>query len=102
MSKHNNIIPFKPASTETHYSQPLKSGGGGGTYDGMEARVVNLEALAKDTHSTLESIQRQLARIDSKLDAKPDTDKMYTAIFTVMGFTVAIIVAAVTVISIIK
>lgn len=102
MSNHNNILPFQPASTETHYKRPLKSGGGDGTYDGMEARVVNLEALAKDTHGTLESIQRQLARIDSKLDAKPDIDKMYTAIFTVMGFTVAIFGVAVTVISIVK
>ncbi len=71
----------------------LQSGGGGDTFDGMEARVAKLETIAEDTRKTLESIQRQLARIDTKLDSKPDIDKVYKAIFTVYGLSFTIIAA---------
>ncbi len=72
----------------------LKSGGGGGTFDGMEARVSKLESLAEDTRGTLESIQRQLARMDERLQNMPTTEKVYTAIFTVYGLSFTIIAAA--------
>lgn len=72
---------------------PLKTGDGGGTYDGMEARVSKLEDIAADTRSTLETIQRQLARMDAKLDGKPGTEKVYQAIFTVYGLSFTIIAA---------
>lgn len=61
--------------------------------DDMEARVEKLERIAEDTRGTLESIQRQLTRIDTKLDNKPDFGKLYTAIFTVYGLSFTIIAA---------
>lgn len=64
----------------------LKSGDGGGTYDGMEERVTRLEiqvehilqdtaALKSDMTNVkdrLSDITAQLARIDAKLDSKID------------------------------
>ncbi|MFU0503609.1 hypothetical protein [Pseudaminobacter sp. NGMCC 1.201702] len=79
----------------------LKSGDGGGTYGSMEARVAKLEGIAEDTRKTLETIQRQLARIDTKLDAKPDIDKVYKAIFTVYGLSFTIIAAGAAVLALI-
>ncbi|UZD70894.1 hypothetical protein [Brucella sp. JSBI001] len=80
----------------------LKSGGGGGTFDGMEARVSKLESLAEDTRSTLESIQRQLARIDTKLDGKPDQGWIITLIIAVFGLSFAVIAATAGIFALIK
>ncbi|CAM5419291.1 hypothetical protein ATER59S_02369 [Aquamicrobium terrae] len=77
----------------------LNQGGGGGTFGGMEARVAKLETIAEDTRKTLETIQRQLARVDTKLDGKPDVDKVYKAIFTVYGLSFTIIAAGATVLA---
>jgi len=81
---------------------PLNPGDGGGTFDGMEARVAKLEGIAEDTRKTLETIQRQLARIDAKLDAKPDIGKVYAAIFTVYGLSFTIIAAGAAVLALFR
>lgn len=60
---------------------PLKSGDGGGTFDGMEARVVALEALAKQTNEKLDKliersvkVELDLARLDGKVTALPNAE----------------------------
>ena len=68
----------------------------------MEARVAKLESLAEDTRGTLESIQRQLARIDTKLDGKPDQGWVITIIIAVFGLSFAAIAAATGVFALIK
>ena len=50
----------------------LKRGGGGGTYDSMEARVARLEGKLDRVEDRLSSIEVMLARIDAKLDSKVD------------------------------
>ncbi len=80
----------------------LKDGGGGDTFDPMEARVSKLESLAEDTRSTLESIQRQLARIDTKLDGKPDQGWIITLIIAVFGLSFAAIAATAGIFALIK
>lgn len=87
-----SIDSFLPQETIVNRDR-LKSGDGGGTYDDMEQRVSKLERMASDTRSTLESIQRQLARMDTKLDNKPSVDVVYKAIFTVYGLSFTIIAA---------
>ncbi|WP_247997311.1 hypothetical protein [Brucella tritici] len=100
---NNKIVDFTEAlqkqrnetdNIASEVSKTLKSGGGGGTFDGMEARVSKLESLAEDTRGTLESIQRQLARMDERLQNMPTTEKVYTAIFTVYGLSFTVIAAA--------
>jgi hypothetical protein len=48
------------ALIEERVAAPLKSGDGGGTYDGMEARVAKLEAV-------VEHIQKDTAEIKTEL-----------------------------------
>ncbi|MFE0233491.1 hypothetical protein ACFW0F_06090 [Brucella anthropi] len=85
-----------------HETSSLKSGDGGGTFDDMEARVSKLESLAEDTRSTLESIQRQLARIDTKLDGKPDQGWIITLLIAVFGLSFAVIAATAGIFALIK
>lgn len=82
------------AKQEPSSSSALKRGGGDGTFDGMEARVAALEELARDTRGTLDTIQRQLARIDTKLDAKPDQGWVLNAIGIIFGLVLASVAAA--------
>lgn len=84
----------KASMSTSQRAEALIGGGGGGTFDGMEARVTALEELAKDTRGSLESIQRQLARIDSKLDGKPDQGWVLNAIGIIFGLVLAAMAAA--------
>lgn len=52
--------------------ETLKGGGGGGTFDPMEARVSRLESKMDRVEDRLTSIEVTLARIDAKLDSKVD------------------------------
>lgn len=103
MANENNVTrlvdqrKYAYAAAET-----LHGGGGGGTVDGMEARVTALEEIAKDTRGTLESIQRQLARIDAKLDGKPDQGWIITLIVGVFGLSFTAIAAAAAIFALIK
>ncbi|GGA97337.1 hypothetical protein GCM10011491_27010 [Brucella endophytica] len=51
----------------------MKTGGGDGTFDGMEARVAKLESLAEGTRNTLDSMGRELVRIEAKIDSLAST-----------------------------
>lgn len=59
----------------------LKGGGGGGTFNDMEARVTALEALAKQTNEKLDKlidkasrIEVDVARLDGKVTALPKAE----------------------------
>lgn len=52
-------------------SKGLSSGGGGGTYDGMEARVASLEKKFDKIESKLDSIATDMAYIKGKIDGLP-------------------------------
>lgn len=54
----------------------LKHGGGGGIFDGMEARIKRLEDDAKDFRSDLKAIRIDLAEIKGRLSAMPSTWQM--------------------------
>ncbi|GEM_PF-2654884 len=86
----NKIVDFTEAlqkqrnetdSIASEVSKTLKSGGGGGTFDGMEARVIALEALAKQTNEKLDKliersvkVEVDLARLDGKVTALPNAE----------------------------
>lgn len=73
---------------------PLRPGGGGGNNGDMDARLTALEDIAKDTRSSLESIQRQLARMDERMNHMPKTRDVYTIVFAVYGLSFTAIAAA--------
>jgi hypothetical protein len=74
-------------------SGSLQSGGGDGTMNGMEDRIIKLEAIADDTKSALNSIFGQLARIDTKLDSKPDQGWIVNVVCMILGVALAAIAA---------
>lgn len=65
----------------------LKSGGGSGTFDGMEPRVAALEKAVEKMDSKLDILIRDAAYLKGKVDAMPSTLQL-------IGFVVAIFVAA--------
>lgn len=71
----------------------LPSGGGGGTYEDMEARVKRLEEDGKDIRSDLKAIRLDLAEMKGRLNSMPTTWQM-------VGFVVALAVAIFTVVRI--
>jgi hypothetical protein len=68
-------------------SSTLKGGGGGGTYDGMEARVAALEKVFEKVDTKLDTIIRDMSYLKGKVDAMPSTLQL-------LGFVIAIFVAA--------
>jgi hypothetical protein len=67
----------------------LKTGGGSGTFDGMEARVSALEALAESTNEKLDKlldemrkVQVDVARLDGRVMNLPTSIQL-------LGFVVA-------------
>ncbi|WP_108397586.1 hypothetical protein [Devosia submarina] len=66
--------------------EPLKSSGGGGTSDGMEARIKRLEEDGKELRQDLKTIMRDLSEIKGRVNAMPTTWQM-------VGFIVALCVA---------
>jgi hypothetical protein len=71
----------------TRDDSPLNSGGGGGTYDGMEPRVAALEADMKEIKADLKKVLVDLSYLRGKADAMPTTVQL-------IGFVIAIFVAA--------
>lgn len=67
----NNILPFPKGDPGQIGSGPLSSGGGGGTFDGMEARVEALEKKFDRIESKLDSIGTDMAYIKGKLEGMP-------------------------------
>lgn len=61
--------------------------------DHMENRVAKLEAIADDMRSTLNTVLGQLARIDSKLDSKPDQGWIINVVCIILGVVLAAIAA---------
>lgn len=65
---------------------PLKHGGGGGTFDGMEARVAKLEALAEHIQRDLTDVKTDLRTIRD--DARSDFRLIFGAIIALaIGLT---------------
>ncbi|MEQ9634778.1 MAG: hypothetical protein RLW68_01705 [Devosia marina] len=80
-----NIHDGKPIE-DGRLHRTLKDGGGGGTYDGMEARVKRLEDDGKELRQDLKTIMRDLAEIKGRVNAMPTTWQM-------VGFVVALCLA---------
>lgn len=78
----------------------LLSGSGNGTINGMENRAA--KAIADDMRSTLNTVLGQLARIDSKLDSKPDQGWIINVVCIILGVVLAAIAATAGLFALIK
>lgn len=82
----SNVLDFtSPRGPERAHSQPLPPGGGGGTYDPMEARVAKLEDDMKEVRSDLKAIRIDLAELKGRVASLPTTWQMITLVFGILG-----------------
>lgn len=65
----------------------LKDAGGGGTFDGMEARVKSLEDRFEKMDSKLDTIIKDVSYLKGKVDSMPTSLQL-------LGFAIAVFVAA--------
>lgn len=72
-----------PSGAPSH----LSDGGGGGTSDGMEARVKRLEDDFKEIRADLKTLLREVAEIKGKVSSLPTTLQL-------VGFAIAIFAAS--------
>lgn len=70
---------------------PLHSGDGGGTSDGMEARVKRLEDDVKEVRSDTKAIRIDLAEIRGKLSNMPSTWQMIGLMVGLLGLAFVIL-----------
>ena len=63
----DNVHPLHNAEELQKQIARLKKGGGGGTFDGMEARVAKLEAKADSIDQRLDGIDGRLDRIEQAI-----------------------------------
>ena len=68
---------------------PLHSGGGGGTSDGMEARVKRLEDDTKEMRADLKVIRSDLSEIKGKLSAMQSTWQIVGICAGLIGIVIA-------------
>ncbi|MBP2540036.1 hypothetical protein J2768_002473 [Agrobacterium tumefaciens] len=68
---------------------PLKSGGGGGTFDGMEARVKRLEDDMKEIKGDLKSLLKDSAEIKGKISNMPSTWQIVGIVGVMLGLVIA-------------
>jgi hypothetical protein len=71
-----------------------------GTIGGMEHRAT--KTIADDMRSTLNTVLGQLARIDSKLDSKPDQGWIINIVCIMLGVVLAAIAATAGLFALIK
>lgn len=105
MSDDNKVVPF-PAKGDPGSigGGGLSSGSGGGTFNGMEARVQRLEEDLKEIKSDLKTLLQNSAEIKGKIDGLPsayefgqlkgrvDTLPTLAKIGTLFGFATATII----------
>jgi len=92
MAEDNISIAFLQRELERVRAQSredLKHGGGGGTFDGMEARVKSLEEGVKDIKGDLKLLLRDVAEIKGKISNLPSTWQMIGVFGGLVGLLLA-------------
>ena len=90
------IVPFKGNYQENLAElERLKSGGGGGTFDGMEPRIAKLEARADGIEKRLDDIKGDIARVENRLISMNDAQLGKWDVAQVVFIVMAALMAAV-------
>jgi len=91
----DRIVPI--SQSEAKVSEMLKrlnSGGGGGTYDGMEPRIASLEARADGIEKRLDDIKTDIGRVETRLISMADNQLTKWDMAQVVFFIVGALMAA--------
>lgn len=86
------------ADYQNALDQNLKSGGGGGTFDGMEPRIARLEAHMEHVQADLVvlktdmgAVKDRLARLEVKVDHLPSKGFIVTALIAMLAVIGALV-----------
>lgn len=79
--------PWPPPSSADEV--PLHSGDGGGTFDGMEARVKRLEDDMREVKSDLKTLIRDVSEIKGRVANMPSTWQMIGISAGLIGIVIA-------------
>lgn len=90
----DNIIKFEERLGNKAIPEALKSGGGDGTFDGMEARVARLEEDMKEVRADLKAIRGDLTGLKTDIAELKGYVRALPTTLQLIGFIVAIFVAA--------
>ena len=78
-------------SAKAESTAPLHGGGGGGTFDGMEARVAKLEKSFDKIDGKLDSLIKEVAEMKGRVSAMPTTWQLIGLVLGIMAATLAIV-----------
>lgn len=88
----DNVVNFPSGDrgAEGEAGQPtLQTGGGGGTFGDMEARLKSLETRADRIDSKLETLIRDVSEIKGRIANMPSTWQMIAICGTMIGLVLA-------------
>ena len=90
-----NVFPIHPTFRELAQEvERLKSGGGGGTFDGMEPRLAKLEARADAIDKRLDDIKMDIGRVETRIIAMSDAQLKKWDVAQVVFVVMAALMAA--------
>lgn len=85
--KSNVDVTLLQKQLEDEKRKNLKSGGGDGTFDGMDARIKRLEDDFREIKGDLKTLVKDVAEIKGKVSALPTTLQL-------IGFVLAVLAIA--------
>ena len=81
----NNVTDHPDRKRLQEQFEALKSGGGDGTFDGMEARVKRLEDDMSEVRSDVKDVRERIARIEGEIRRLPGYPGIATIVALVGG-----------------
>jgi hypothetical protein len=91
----DRIIPISQSNDKiSEMLDRLKSGGGGGTYDGMEPRIAKLEARADGIEKRLDDIKTDIGRVETRLISMADNQLTKWDMVQVVIYSIGALMAA--------
>jgi hypothetical protein len=91
MSNVFNISDGTTFITNSDKGEPLKSGGGGGTFDDMEARVKSLESRADRLEGKIDTLIEKVARMEGEIHRLPGYPGLFVICGTLVGLVALIV-----------
>lgn len=85
MNTSEDTVSVELLRRELDKARALKSSGGSGTYDNMEARVIRLEDDMKEVRSDLKAIRFDLSEIKGKLSDMPTRSFVIGTVIAIVG-----------------
>lgn len=96
MADEDNVsleyLQRKLAQIQRAAEAPLHSGGGGGTFDGMDARVAKLEGQLEKVGGKVDDLRIDMAVLKEKVSHLPGKGFIVTATVTTLALLTAVIV----------